>query len=216
MVIILIGAPGSGKGTNAKYISAKLSIPHLSLGEILRKEVETETNLGVSIRELMSSGRLISDEIVEQIIANRISEADCKGGFILDGYPRNLQQARDLNKIFAKKQITDYIVIELSLDEDTLIKRILGRFTCADCGALYNKYFHLPAKEGTCDVCGGSNWSVRKDDNDQTIRERLSVYNTQTKPLLDFYASLGKITTISGGLSADEIFESLTQAIKSK
>lgn len=213
-VIILMGAPGSGKGSNAKILEKRLNIPQLSTGDILREEVDKKTNLGVQITKIINEGKLVSDNVMVDLIENRIKEEDCKYGFILDGFPRTLSQADQLDKLFAKNGINDYIVVELVVNEDIIIKRVLGRYTCAKCGAIYNEYFSKPKVNNVCDICGGDTFAKRSDDNEQIIVNRISIYNKNTLPVLKYYKDRNKYHTINGLLDKQAICEEIAGLLK--
>lgn len=213
-VIILVGPPGSGKGSNAKVLEKALGIPHLSTGDILREEIENKTELGLKISLIIKEGNLVSDDIMVNLISNRVKEEDCKEGFILDGFPRTLSQAEELDKVFAKNKINDYIVVELIVNEYILIKRILGRYTCAKCGAIYNEYFSNPKVLNVCDVCGSSNFIRRSDDTEKVIINRISIYNKDTVPVLNYYKNKNKYRGIDGLFDKQTICEEISNLLK--
>ena len=193
MNLILLGAPGAGKGTQAEVISEALGIPQISTGNILREAVKNGTEFGLKAKTAMESGALVSDEVVIGILKDRIAEDDCKNGFILDGFPRTVPQAEALEQM----GVNIDKVIEISVPDETIQKRLSGRRVCEKCGASYHTEFKRTQIEGTCDQCGGAT-VIRKDDQPETVIERLNVYHEQTAPLKDFYAKLGKLETVIG------------------
>ena len=193
MNLILLGAPGAGKGTQAEVISEALGIPQISTGNILREAVKNGTEFGLKAKPAMESGALVSDEVVIGILKDRIAEDDCKNGFILDGFPRTVPQAEALEQM----GVNIDKVIEISVPDETIQKRLSGRRVCEKCGASYHTEFKPTKIEGTCDKCGGAT-VIRKDDQPETVIERLNVYHEQTAPLKDFYAKLGKLETVIG------------------
>ena len=193
MNLILLGAPGAGKGTQAEVISATLNIPQISTGNILREAVKNGTECGIKAKSFMDSGALVPDEVVIGILKDRIAEDDCKNGFILDGFPRTVPQAEALEAMGV--QIDK--VIELDVPDDEIKARIGGRRVCEKCGASYHVTFKPTKVEGKCDLCGG-NSVQRKDDAPETVVERLKTYHETTAPLVDFYKSRGKLTTVVG------------------
>ena len=193
MNLILLGAPGAGKGTKAEVISEALNIPQISTGNILREAVKNGTEYGLKAKAAMDSGSLVSDDIVIGILKDRIAEDDCKNGYILDGFPRNVPQAEALEKMGVKIDK----VIEIFVPDETIQKRLSGRRVCEGCGASYHVDFKPSKEEGKCDKCGG-NVVQRKDDHPDTVIERLKVYHDQTAPLKDFYAGRGILETVEG------------------
>ena len=193
MNLILLGAPGAGKGTQAEVISEALGIPQISTGNILREAVKNGTEFGLKAKTAMESGALVSDEVVIGILKDRIAEDDCQNGFILDGFPRTVPQAEALEQM----GVNIDKVIEISVPDETIQKRLSGRRVCEKCGASYHTEFKPTKIEGTCDKCGGAT-VIRKDDQPETVIERLNVYHEQTAPLKDFYAKLGKLETVIG------------------
>ncbi|MDR0484109.1 MAG: adenylate kinase [Alphaproteobacteria bacterium] len=213
-VVILIGAPGSGKGTQSKFLKEYFSLAHISTGDMLREEIADETPLGLQIKDLIAQGKLVDDKTMGALIESRIVKDDCKNGFILDGFPRTLEQAKMLDEIFLNHAITNYKVIELHVDGDILIKRITGRYTCSSCGAIYNKFLKAPKVEGTCDVCGSTSFNQRADDNLETLQQRLDIYNTQSEPILDFYGKRGVKYRIDGSLEFAESKQDIIKIIE--
>jgi adenylate kinase len=208
-VIILIAPPGGGKGTQAAVLQNHYGIKHLSTGDMLREEVKKETELGKKLKDIIFTGSLVSDDIMNVLISNRISLSDCEKGFILDGYPRTVSQAQSLMQIFEKLQIKNIKVVHLDVEDEIIIKRISGRFSCAKCNAGYNDYFKKPKIDGICDECKSSEFIRRKDDNIDTIKKRLEVYLNQTSPVLNYYKENGDIQTFDGTLHLKELTEKI-------
>lgn len=196
--IIFLGAPGSGKGTQSALLSQNKNIPNISTGEILRKEVAEKSEIGNLAKSFMDSGKLVPDEVVVGIIEKRILENDCQNGFILDGFPRNLAQAEILEKMLTKSDKKIDLVINIDADFEVLVKRISGRFTCKKCGTVYNRFFNSPKVENTCDKCAGHEFESRSDDNEATVKNRLKVYEENTKELIEFYRKKDLIFSVDG------------------
>lgn len=209
MRIVLLGAPGSGKGTQAKKLADKYRVPHVSTGDLLREALAAGTPLGLQVKAAMDAGQLVSDEIVLGIIRERLRAADARNGAILDGFPRNLAQAQVLDDMLRTLgQPLDCAVL-LDVDFDVLLQRLAGRRTCENCGATYNIYTNPPRLDEQCDRCGGP-LHHRPDDNEVTISNRLRVYELQTRPLIAFYRNQGKLETVNGTGEVEEIFRRLT------
>ncbi|MDD6826679.1 MAG: adenylate kinase [Oscillospiraceae bacterium] len=206
MNLILLGAPGAGKGTQAEVISEALNIPQISTGNILREAVKNGTEYGLKAKEAMDSGALVSDEIVIGILKDRIACDDCKGGFILDGFPRTVPQAEALDAM----GVTIDKVVEIFVPDETIKQRVSGRRVCSGCGATYHVEFKPSKVEGKCDKCGAET-IIRKDDQPQTVLERLDVYHKQTAPLKDYYSKQGKLETVVG---QDEVAETSKLTLK--
>ncbi len=215
MNIILLGPPGAGKGTQAKRIEEARGMVQLSTGDMLRAAVAAGTEIGKKAKEVMERGELVSDDIVIGIISERIDAPDCANGFILDGFPRTVAQAEALDKLLAEKGKTLDAVIEMKVDDDKLVERITGRFTCAKCGEGYHDKFKLPAKEGVCDKCGSTEFTRRADDNEETVRARLAAYHEQTAPLIDYYGKTGKLRSIDGMASIDDVTRQISEVLDS-
>lgn len=207
MNIILLGGPGAGKGTQAKKLIDKYQIPQISTGDILRAAVKEGTEMGQKAKEYMDAGKLVPDEVVIGIIKDRLKEPDCQKGFILDGFPRTVPQAEALDKVLADMGKKIDHVISIDVDEEELVTRLTGRRTCknAACGQMYHIKFTPPQKEGICDKCGSELYQ-RDDDNETTVRSRLSTYNQATKPLIDYYTAKGLVRPILGVGGIDDIF----------
>lgn len=196
--IIFLGAPGSGKGTQSALLAENLKIPTISTGEILRKEVNDASEIGVLAKSYMESGGLVPDKIVVDIIKKRISETDCNSGFILDGFPRNSKQAQILEEMLGEVGRQIDLVVNIEADEEILVKRIAGRFTCKKCGTVYNRFFNQTKDENICDKCDNSDFESRSDDNEETVRNRLKVYNQNTKELIELYRKKDLIYSVNG------------------
>lgn len=212
MRIVLLGAPGSGKGTQAKKLMECFGIPQISTGDLLRAAVRAGTALGKQAKSAMDAGRLVDDEIVIGMIRERLQDADTDKGFIMDGFPRSGAQASELDQVLGSlgQPLDKALLIDVKFD--ALMKRLTGRRTCRDCGQMYNIYYSPPRKDGICDRCGGE-LLQRADDNESTIGNRLKVYQDQTEPLVAYYRKQGKLAVIEGEGSIDEIYNRITQAL---
>ena len=213
MRLILVGPPGAGKGTQAKRIESSHGLVQLSTGDMLRAAVAAGTEVGREAREVMAAGRLVPDEIVVSIIAERIALPDCANGFILDGFPRTVAQAEALDKMLAEKGQGIDRVIEIKVDADALVERISGRFSCGRCGAAYHDSFNQPQVAGVCDVCGGTEFTRRADDSADKMAARLRAYDEETAPLLPYYRALGVLRSVDGMAEIDEVTSQLRRAI---
>ncbi len=205
MNVILLGPPGAGKGTQAKRLEERHHLVQLSTGEMLRALVASGSPLGKEAKAVMDAGKLMPDELMVQMISDRIDEPDCKDGFILDGFPRTAAQAESLDQMLAKKGLKLDRVIQLEVDEEALVGRITGRFSCTACGAGYHDEFQRPKVEGVCDSCGGTEFRRRDDDNEATVRARLEAYHAQTAPILPYYAQAGVLQGVDGMADIDEV-----------
>ena len=205
MNIVLLGPPGAGKGTQAKRIQDEYGLVQLSTGDMLRAAAKSGTEIGKKAKALMDAGKLVPDDVVIQLIAERIEEPDCKKGFILDGFPRTTKQAEALDAMLADKGLKLDHVIELEVDDDALVDRISGRFTCARCGAGYHERYHRPKKDGVCDKCGSTEFVRRADDNAETVKTRLAAYHAQTAPILPYYRAKGSLKAVDGMASIDDV-----------
>jgi adenylate kinase len=213
MNLILLGPPGAGKGTQAEVLAAKHKLVQLSTGAMLRAAVKAGTEVGLKAEAIMKKGGLVSDDIVVRIIKDRIAEPDCQNGFILDGFPRTLPQAAALEKMLksAKKKLD--AVVELRVDDEVLVDRISGRFSCSKCGAGYHDTFKKTKVEGVCDACGSEEFTRRPDDNAETVRTRLMAYYKETSPLIGYYFAKGQLESIDGMGSIEGVAKDLEAAI---
>jgi adenylate kinase len=213
MHLILFGAPGVGKGTQAKLISKKFNIPQISTGDMLRDAVKNQTELGKKASLLMNQGKLVPDEIMLELIHERISSADCKDGFILDGFPRTIAQAEGLDRLFSELKLSDVTCIEIFVPDEEIIKRLVSRRLCEKCGTDYNLITNPPPKDMHCSKCGG-NIIQRKDDNEETISNRLKVYMAQTAPLKKYYKNKDSFYSIDGLRSIDKVSNDIFDVLK--
>ncbi len=204
MNIVFLGPPGAGKGTQAKRLETKHNMVQLSTGEMLRQVAATGTELGQEAKRVMDAGQLMPDALMIQLISERI-DRDCGDGFILDGFPRTVRQAECLDQMLAEKGLQLDMVIEMKVDEEALIARITGRFSCSGCGAGYHDEFQRPKVAGVCDACGGTEFVRRADDKEETVRARMEAYTRQTVPILPYYGDKGVLRTIDGMASIEEI-----------
>jgi adenylate kinase len=215
MRIVLLGAPGSGKGTQAKLLVEKYKIPQLSTGDLLRAEVAAGSELGKKAKAAMDAGQLVSDEVVLGMIQARLAKPDAKNGFILDGFPRNIPQAQSLDAMLARLGQPLQLALLVDVDTDVLMKRLTGRRVCPACGAIYNIYFSPPKTANKCDKCGAT-LQHRSDDNEQTVSKRLEVYQQQTAPLVNYYKAQGKLRTVRGVGAVGAIFKNITDIIETQ
>ena len=205
MRLILLGPPGAGKGTQAQMLKEKFRIPQISTGDILRQAVKDKSELGIKAQSFMDAGQLVPDDVVIGLIKERFKQADCEAGFILDGFPRTAPQAEALDKLLAKKSLSLDKVIELKVDDNAMIERITGRYSCAICGAGYHDKFQQPRQSGVCDSCGGTEFSRRSDDNEETVRSRLVAYHEQTAEIVPYYKARGILAEIDGMQSIESV-----------
>ncbi len=210
--VVLLGAPGAGKGTQAKMLIEKYKIPQISTGDILRKAVADGTPLGKEAKVIMDQGGLVSDKIVLGLVEERIQKPDCKEGFILDGFPRNTAQAEALDKMLVNMKAPLTVALNIDVDMNDLLKRLTGRRTCKSCQQMYNVHFSAPKKEGVCDKCGGALFQ-RDDDKEATIKKRLDVYQQSTAPLIDYYSKKNIMKTVMGVGSISDIFNKVTAVL---
>lgn len=214
MRLILFGPPGAGKGTQAAWIRDTYKVPQLSTGEMLRAAVAKGTEIGRKAKAVMESGKLVSDEIINGIVAERIDEPDCRDGFILDGYPRTVAQAEALDAMLAERGLKLDAVVEIRVDNAALIERVSGRFSCAKCGTGYHDTFKPTKVAGVCDVCGATELVRRKDDNAEAVRERLEAYEAQTAPVLPYYAAKGLVRAVDGMAAIDTVTAAIRRALE--
>ncbi len=212
MNLIFLGPPGAGKGTQAKKLVDLLGIPQISTGDILREKKREDSPLGHKVREIMSEGKLVPDEIVIEIVKERLGKPDCGKGFILDGFPRTIPQAEALEKILAEMRKQLDAVVYIDVPDEELIRRISGRRVCEECGEEYHIIFKPPRVEGVCDKCGGK-LIQREDDKEEVVKKRIEVYNESTAPLVDFYEKKGLLKKINGVASMENVFESIKTSL---
>ena len=205
MNVILLGPPGSGKGTQAKRVEQAYGITQLSTGDMLRAATASGSELGLRVKSIMDSGQLVPDGIIIDMIADRIGQPDCRNGFILDGFPRTLPQAQALDEMLARRGLRLDHVIEFEVDEPALIDRLAGRFSCQQCGASYHEHDNRPCVDGVCDVCGGCEFACRADDRPETVKARLEVYHRQTAPILPYYRDRGILRPVDGMAEIDAV-----------
>ena len=213
MNIILLGAPGAGKGTQAKRLQERCRMVQLSTGDMLRAAVDSGSEVGRKAKEIMDAGQLVPDDLVIRMISQRIGEPDCAKGFLLDGFPRTTAQAEALDAMLAEKDRKLDAVIQIRVDEEALVERITGRFTCANCGAGYHDRFRRPQSEGVCDSCGSTEFVRRDDDNEETVRKRMEAYRAQTAPILPHYEAQGLLLGVDGMADIDEVTEQLYKVL---
>jgi adenylate kinase len=211
--LILLGPPGAGKGTQAKKLTDERGLVQLSTGDMLRAEVASGSALGIEAKKVMDAGQLVSDAVVIGMIDKRTEQPDCAKGFVLDGFPRTEPQAEALDAMLAKKGKKIDAVIELSVDEDALIERISGRFTCAKCGTGYHDKFARPKKDGICDKCGSTEFVRRADDNAETVKARLVAYRKQTAPILPYYKAKGLLHSVDGMADMSEVARQIDRVL---
>ena len=210
MKIIMLGAPGAGKGTQAKKISEKYQIPHISTGDIFRANIKNGTELGKKAKTYMDQGLLVPDELVVDLVVDRVNQDDCANGYVLDGFPRTIPQAEALDAALAKLgQKVDY-AINVEVPDENIVNRMSGRRACVDCGATYHIVYAPTKVENICDKCGGT-LILRDDDKPETVQKRLNVYHDQTQPLIDYYTSQGILRTVDGTVDIDDVFRAITE-----
>lgn len=214
MNLVLLGAPGAGKGTQAKRIVEEFGIVQLSTGDMLRAEVSSGTPIGKQADEIMKSGRLVPDAIIIGLIDSRLDHEDCREGVILDGFPRTLAQATALDAMLARKHLKLDKVISIEVDDEAMVERISGRYTCARCGEGYHDKFKRPKVDGVCDVCESSEFVRRADDNAETVRQRLKAYHSQTEPIIAYYEKQSLVSRVDGMLAIDEVSEEIIGVLR--
>jgi adenylate kinase len=205
MKVVLLGPPGSGKGTQAKRIEQNYGIPQLATGDMLRASTLSGNELGLRVKSIMDSGQLVPDDLIIEMIADRIDQPDCRNGFVLDGFPRTLAQAQALDKMLARRGRRLDHVIEFEVDEAALVDRLAGRFTCQQCGASYNERNNRPKVDGVCDACDSCEFICRADDRPETVRARFDVYHRQTAPILPYYRERGILRRVGGMAEIDSV-----------
>lgn len=212
MKIIMLGAPGAGKGTQAKQIAGKYSIPHISTGDIFRANIKNGTELGKKAKEYMDQGLLVPDELTCDLVVDRIGQDDCKNGFVLDGFPRTIPQAEALTNALDKLGQKMDFAIDVDVPDENIVKRMSGRRACLECGATYHVVSIPPKKEGICDACG-SELVLRDDDKPETVQKRLDVYHEQTQPLIDYYKKAGILKSVDGTQPMEDVFSDIVKIL---
>ncbi|MBR0410956.1 MAG: adenylate kinase [Eubacterium sp.] len=212
MKIIMLGAPGAGKGTQAKMLADKYGIPHISTGDIFRANIKNNTELGKKAKGYMDAGQLVPDELVVDLVVDRIKNADCFKGFILDGFPRTIPQAEALDYALNNQNEKIDYAINVDVPDENIIERMSGRRACVGCGATYHVVYNPTKKEGTCDKCG-QDLILREDDKPETVKKRLQVYHEQTQPLIDHYEKKGALLTVDGTKDIQLVFEDITKVL---
>lgn len=212
MKIIMLGAPGAGKGTQAKKIAEKYQIPHISTGDIFRANIKGGTELGMKAKSYMDQGGLVPDDVTIGMLLDRIHEADCEDGYVLDGFPRTIPQAESLTKALSEMgEHMDY-AIDVDVPDENIINRMAGRRACLSCGATYHIVYNAPKQEGVCDVCG-EKLVLRDDDKPETVQKRLGVYHEQTQPLIEYYGKAGILVTVDGTKDLNEVFKDIVAVL---
>ena len=214
MKIVLLGPPGAGKGTQAKSISNRYSIPHISTGDIFRKNISENTPLGIEAKSYMDNGQLVPDEVTINMVKDRLQQDDCKNGYLLDGFPRTVHQAEALDNFLTEREESIDTALLIEVPKEFILERMTGRRVCPSCGASYHIKFNPPTNNGKCDLCG-SDVIQRKDDTEETVKERLDVYENQTQPLIDFYKNKKQLSVVDGTQAINEVFESICKILGS-
>lgn len=214
MKLILLGPPGAGKGTQAAGIVDKYKIPHISTGDIFRQNINENTPLGLKAKDYMNKGLLVPDELVIEIVENRLKEPDAQNGFLLDGFPRTVNQAIALDKALSGMDSQLDKVINIEVDKELLVERVVGRRICKTCGATFHVSFNKPKVDGICDVCGDELYQ-RADDTLETVSKRIEVYQSETKPLIDYYTEKGLLVTVDGQIGIENVFNEIVKALES-
>ena len=212
MKIIMLGAPGAGKGTQAIKIAEKYGIPHISTGDILRANMANKTELGLVVKTYMDQGMLVPDDLIVDVLIDRVQQDDCANGYVLDGFPRTIPQAEELDKALSAQGDAVGYVINVDVPDENIVKRMSGRRACINCGATYHIDYAAPQKEGVCDTCGHE-IVLRKDDKPETVLKRLGIYHKQTQPLIDYYKTSGILKTIDGTQNMQKVFEDIVSIL---
>lgn len=212
MKIIMLGAPGAGKGTQAIKIAEKYGIPHISTGDILRANMANKTELGIVVKTYMDQGMLVPDDLIVDVLIDRVQQDDCVNGYVLDGFPRTIPQAEELDKALEAKGDAVGYVINVDVPDENIVKRMSGRRACINCGATYHLEYAAPEKEGVCDTCGHE-IVLRKDDKPETVLKRLGIYHKQTQPLIDYYKEAGILKTVDGTQNMDVVFNEIVSIL---
>lgn len=215
MHLILVGAPGSGKGTCAQDLKQVFAIPHISTGEMFRKAIKEGSELGKLAKSLIDKGNFVPDDITNRLVKQRLQESDCTNGFLLDGYPRNLEQAYAFENILKELNIKLDAVVNLDIDEESVINRIVNRRMCSNCGAGYNIVTSPSKVDGICDKCGAALYT-RADDNEETVRQRLTVYNEQTKPLIEYYEGYNLLVNVNANQAVNKVVKDIVESLEAK
>ncbi|MBQ8955714.1 MAG: adenylate kinase [Lachnospiraceae bacterium] len=213
MKIVMLGAPGAGKGTQAEKIAVEYGLPHISTGDIFRKNIKEGTDLGKEAKGYMDAGKLVPDELTVRMLLDRVSGDDCRDGYILDGFPRTIPQAEALDGELKKLGEDIDFAIDVEVPDENIVKRMSGRRACPKCGATYHLEFIPPKKEGICDECGAE-LTIRDDDKPETVKKRLDVYHDQTQPLIEFYEKKGVLHTVDGTADVSDVFEAIKNILK--
>ena len=212
MIIVMLGAPGAGKGTQAAMICEKYGIPHISTGDIFRSNIKNQTELGKKAKAYMDAGQLVPDSLTVELLLDRVAQDDCGRGYVLDGYPRTIPQAEVLTKALAEQGGAVDFAIDVDVPDENIVRRMSGRRTCPKCGASYHIQYIPPKTEGICDICGESLYQ-RKDDQPETVQNRLSVYHDQTQPLIEYYAKAGVLHTVDGTQDKADVFDAIVRIL---
>ena len=212
MKIVMLGAPGAGKGTQAIMISEKFGLPHISTGDIFRSNIKNGTELGKEAKKYMDEGRLVPDELTVRILLDRVSREDCAGGYVLDGFPRTIPQAEVLTKELSAMGDAIDFALNIDVPDENIVNRMSGRRSCPSCGATYHIQYVPPKKEGICDECGNA-LILRDDDKPETVLNRLKVYHEQTQPLIDYYKAEGVLKDVDGTVDMKDVFESIVKVL---
>lgn len=215
MKIIMLGAPGAGKGTQAKMIAAKYQIPHISTGDIFRANIKNGTELGMEAKKYMDQGQLVPDELTVKILLDRVAQPDCSEGYVLDGFPRTIPQAEVLDSALDKLGDSIDFAIDVDVPDENIVRRMSGRRACLSCGATYHIEHIPPKQEGVCDTCGQP-LVLRDDDKPETVLKRLKVYHEQTQPLIDFYTKKGVLRSVDGTVDMNNVFEAIVNVLERK